>query len=127
MATTIRVQGLRELNRAFKLADKALATDLKDALEEAAVPVKRDAESLAVQRIRRIGPTWSRMRIGTKGGVVYVAPVERGTRNPRHGRRKLADHLMGKAMEPALQRNEDVVIARVNDALNDMARVWERA
>ena len=76
----VRVEGLRELNRAFRVADKALATDLKDALEEAAVPVRRDAQSLAVQRIRRIGPTWSRMRVGTTGGVVYVAPVERGTR-----------------------------------------------
>ena len=85
---------------------------------------------MATQRIRRIGPTWARMRVGTEGGVVYVAPVERGSKgrgNQRFRRPNLADLMMGRAMEPALQQNEDKVIARVNDALNDVARVWEHA
>jgi hypothetical protein len=121
---------LRELNRAFRLADKAVHQDLRDALEEAAQPVRSDAQSLATQRIRRIGPTWARMRVGTAGGVVYVAPVERGAKgrgNQRFRRPNLADLMMSRAMEPALERNEGRVIARVNEALNDVHRVWEHA
>ena len=123
----VRVDGLAELNRAFRKADKALVGDLKDALEEAAQPVRRDAQSLAVSHIRRIGPDWSRMRIGTIRGVVYVAPVERGTRNPRLARKKLAPRMLTLAMEPALARNEGLIIRRVDEALDDVAKVWERA
>ena len=92
--------------------------------------MRSDAQSLATMRIRRIGPNWARMRIGTKSQIVYVAPVERGSKgrgNQRFRRPNLANLLMDRAMEPALARNEDKVIARVNEALDDVARIWELA
>ena len=127
--TAVRVKGLDGLRRAFRAYDRALATDLDDALEEAANPVRRDAQTLAMVAIRRIGPSWARMRIGTAGGVVYVAPVERGTKgrgNQRFRRPNLANLLLDRAMEPALARNQSAVIRRVDEALDEFARLWDR-
>jgi hypothetical protein len=125
----VRVEGLDDLKRAFRAYDRALANDLDDALEEAAAPVRRDAQSLALGSITRITRPWAAMRIGTYRSVVYVAPVERGVQgrgNQRKRRRKFANLLMDRAMEPALQRNEAQVIRRVDDQLDEFARLWER-
>ena len=47
MTQPIRVEGLRELQRAFKAADKTLQKDLRSGLRAAAEPVRASAESLA--------------------------------------------------------------------------------
>lgn len=127
----IRVDGLRELERAFTAADKALRTDLRDALEEAAQPVRQSAQSLALGTIgnMRRSPQWSRMRTGVLGGTVaYVAPVERGTKgraNQRLRRRKFKQLMLSRAMEPALIRNRDTVEKRLDRMLTEVARVWD--
>ena len=77
---TIKVDGLDSLRRAFLVADKEVAADMKDALQEAAAPVRADAQTLATATIRRIGVPWSRMRVGSTRTIVYVAPVERGSK-----------------------------------------------
>jgi hypothetical protein len=87
---------------------------------------------LAASQIRNVadGDPWSRMRTGVYRAVAYVAPVERGVKgrgNQRLRRRQFADLLMTRAMEPALERNRDVVARRVDDLLDEVANVWERA
>lgn len=126
----VRVEGLDGLRRGFRAYDRALATDLDDALEEAANPVRQDAQAFASSSIRKMTRPWAAMRVGTGRGVVYVAPVERGVKgrgNQRKRRPNLADLLMGRAMEPALRRNEATVVRRVDRALDDFARLWERS
>lgn len=126
----VRVEGLDGLRRGFRAYDRALASDLDDVLEEAANPVRQDAQALALSSIRRISRPWAGMRVGTGRGVVYVAPVERGVKgrgNQRKRRPNLADLLMTRAMEPALRRNEAVVVRRVDRALDEFARLWERS
>ena len=131
MANAVRVIGVQDLMRAFNAADRHVRDDLRDALEEAAAPVRADAQSLAASRIRNVheGDPWSRMRTGVYRAVAYVAPVERGAKgrgNQRLRRRKFADLMMSRAMEPALERNRDKVAARVDDLLDEVANVWER-
>lgn len=133
--SAIRVRGLRDLQRAFALADKRLAKDLRVRLAEAAEPVRYDASQLAGKRIRNLlSPTaevdWSAMRVGVTRSVVYVAPVERGRRsraNRRIRRPNLATLLMGRAMEPALQRNLGTVETAVGRALDTVGQAWEAA
>jgi hypothetical protein len=123
---TIQVRGLRELSRAFKVADSDIRRDLRAALQSAAEPVRMDAERLAVSEITRIGIPWSRMRVGVTQSSVYVAPNERGRRTRGRRRRpNLAPLLLGRAMEPALDRNRARVIREVEDTLADLARRWE--
>jgi len=121
----IHVQGLRELQKAFKAADNAEAVELRKALREAAEPVRADAERLASQNIPRIGVPWSRMRVGVTLTSVYVAPRARSGRIAGRKRPNLAGLLLGRAMEPALEQNHEQVVHRVDEALLTVGRVWE--
>lgn len=129
----VRVRGLRDLQRAFELADKRMAKDLRVKLAEAAEPVRHDASRLAGSEIRNIlSPTaevnWAAMRVGVTRKVVYVAPVERGRRsrvNPRLRRPNLAVLLMGRAMGPALEQNVATVERAVGTVLDTVGQAWE--
>jgi len=122
---------LGELIVAFGLADKELRNDLRDALAESAAPVRSDAQSLAGSgAIRNLhgGDPWTGMRIGVLSAVAYVAPVERGAKgrgNARRRRPTFADLLLGRAMEPALERNTANVERRFEEMLDDVFRVWQ--
>jgi len=125
----IRLEGMAELQAAFRLADKGLSKDLRAAFQSAAEPVRQGAEALAVSRIRRIGVTWSRMRVGITRTSVYVAPRQRGVTSKvgaRARRPNLAPLLLDRAMEPALDANREKVMRETDDALRDLARTWSR-
>lgn len=126
----VAVKGLRELDAAFKAADKALQRELRTGLKAVAEPVRADAERLAVANITRIGLPWSRMRVGTLARGTYIAPRERGAKgrgNQRLRRPNLAGLLLGQAMEPALERNQGRVVDGVDRLLDTVALAWERA
>lgn len=124
---TLRVDGLANLNRAFALADRTLATELRTGLRQAAEPVRADAERLAVTSIRRIGIPWSRMRVGVTRHTVYVAPRQRGNRNsPQLKRRNLPGLLLDRAMLPALRINDARVVAEMEQVLGTVGQAWER-
>lgn len=123
----VRVEGLRELERAFKLTGLGMEKGVREALESASEPVRLDAQGLAVARIRNIGVPWSRMRVGVTRRTAYVAPQERGRRTrPGGGRPNLATLLRARAMEPALAQNIANVEREVGEALDDLFRLWER-
>lgn len=126
---TIKVEGLRELNRAFARADKKLKKELTGALRDAAQPVRLAAERLAVTEIRNVneGDPWATMRVGVTPQVVYVAPKHKGARG-RGGKRRpnLAGLLMERAMAPALAQNREEVVHRVDGLLGSVGRDWER-
>lgn len=128
----VRVTGLRDLQRAFARADKAVKEDLRDALMEAAQPVRMAAQHLAAAKIRNIteASPWSRMRVGVAtNAIVYVAPVERGIKSRGLGHRRrpnLAPLLMERALEPALEQNRSLVERRLEHMLDEVADVWER-
>lgn len=132
MPDAIRVVGLRDLERAFLLADRTVRSDLKDAVEEAAQPVRRDAQRLAGTEISHMGvdAPWAQMRVGSARSVAYVAPVERGVKTKgreRLRRPNLARRLLEDAMEPALEHNREAVVRRMEGLLDEVADVWEHA
>lgn len=128
MAKAIQVEGLAELQRAFTAADRALRSDLKDALEEAAAPVRSDAQTLAAGISHMTTVPWTRMRIGTiNQNVVYVAPVERGVKGRQQARRRPGfKNVLGPRMDAALEKNRPHIIRRLDAMLAEIARVWER-
>ena len=128
-ASTVRVEGLRDLQRAFKLADRAQEKDLKVTLRRVAEPVRSEAELLAASGIPRIGVPWSRMRVGVTQTSVYVAPRQRGdrARGSRRRRPNLAGLLLSRAMLPALAHNQQRVVREVDAMLGRVGSVWERA
>jgi len=125
--TSVKVRGYRELQKAFKVADKALKKELRDALKDVAEPVREDAQQLARSSISHIGNDWAQMRTGITTKVVYVAPKQKGTRDRSRKRPKLATLLAGKSLEPALERNKHQLEARVGRALDTVGNAWEHA
>lgn len=129
LGNTIRVEGLRDLQRALKVADTGLHLDFRTTLVQVATPVRVDAESLALFKIRRIGLTWWQMRVGATQAFVYVAPKKRGVkrRGPDPRRRpNLASLLRDRALDPALVKNVPRIRGEVEDVLNDVARKFNR-
>ena len=102
--STVRVQGLKELQRDLKKMRSDLGKELKAELRSVAEPVRQTAEQLAVANLPNIGPAWSRMRIGITTSVVYVAPRTR--RKLGSPRPNLAQLLMDRSMQPALDQHE---------------------
>ena len=127
---TVRVEGLRELDRAFKLYGRGLEKGLREVLETAAEPVKAQAQSLALSEISHMSLPWSRMRIGVTRRTAYIVPLERGVntrrRPARWSRPNLTGLLLDKAMLPALDANVANVEQELGDALDDLARMWAR-
>lgn len=124
--SAIRITGLRELNAAFARADRKLNRELRSQLKAVAEPVREDAERRAKSEIRRITDRWARMRTGATRTVVYVAPAQRGTRDPARKRPNLAGLLLGRAMEPALQAHETEIQRGLELFLDEIATDWER-
>jgi hypothetical protein len=124
----IRVKGLRDLQRAFALADKELKQDMNAQLKRAAEPVRADAQTLARPTMKRaVNVDWAQMRVGVTTTLVYVAPARRSTRRVPRKRPNLAPRLMDKAMTPALHQNADRVRDDVGGLLDRIGRDWARA
>lgn len=125
----VAVKGLRDLERAFKLAGPAANKELREALTQVGEPIARDAEQLARSGIRRIGGEWSEMRTGVTLKAVYVAPKKRSRAsrvNPRLRRPNLFDLIMGRSLEPALAQNFVNIEKNVDLALQTVGQEWER-
>ena len=131
MANAVRIEGLRELERAFKLYGRGLEKGLREALEASGEVVRPDAESLTRSALKPpVNVDWSLMRVGVSRRTAYVAPVQRGNRSARPSRRargaKFKALVMGQALEPALDRNVRKVEREFSDALDDLGRMWSR-
>ena len=122
--STVHVNGLKEMQRAFTRADKDLKKDLRSTLRKVAEPVRSDAAQLAVGEIANIGPEWSQMRTGVTNTGAYIAPRRRrraGSRRPN-----LASLLMDRAMQPALDANANDVENAIGEMLDDICTRWGR-
>lgn len=128
---TLRVDGLADLQRAFKVADRRLHLELRKSLREVARPVELGAEVRAISSFSRIGDRWWNMRTGISRHSVYVAPRERSRftrQNPgRFARPKFAARLYQQAMLPSLRMNEARVMREMERLLAKVGRAWERA
>jgi len=125
------VKGLRDVNAAFAKTDRDIRLGWRAGMRQVAEPVRRDAETLALSGIRRMpsSPRWARMRTGVTRNMVYVAPRQRGVRwnkkNPGYRfnlrRPNLANLLMERAMQPALEAHEHDITARFEQLLDHAA------
>jgi hypothetical protein len=121
----VLVKGQRELFRAFAKADREARLFVRHEFRNVAKPVAADVEQLAVNRIRNMpkSPKWARQRIGVSQKLVYVAPRQKGTHGRGRARRpNLADLLISRAMQPALERNRAGIrrnVERAFDRISD--------
>jgi len=107
---------LPELRRALAQYDVDLKRELDKELKSAAEPVRLAAQGLADAGISRIGHRWDRMRIGVTSKSVYVAPASR--RRGGSPRPNLGNLLLERALMPALDGNEDRIVASLEAMLD---------
>lgn len=111
MAETVRVKGLRELDRALRKMDKELSRELRSTLKEAAEIVAVDARS----RFERISPSSAasmRARAKAKGATVEQAKGRTTGKRPDYGALQ-----MRTALLPALEAKQEQVIEKVDDLI----------
>lgn len=116
------VVGAEELRIAFSAAGTSLNSELRRRIASYAEPVRTDAEAFALARIPTVGVPWSRMRKGTAPALVYVAPVQRGTRIRSRRRPRFGTLLMERAMVPALERNRQSITEKIDGLVARMER-----
>lgn len=132
-ARGIRVRGLTELVKTFKVMPIHLAEQFVDELEEAVNPVKLAAQAKAPTSMSGMGrPTpsnraWSMMRVGVAKRIpahVWVAPALRsGARKQSQVQKdRFADRMQRLALDPALRENEDKVLEKIDDLLDRIGR-----
>ena len=112
MATaTVRVKGLREVQRALRQVDKSLGNDLKDELKKAGEPVARSASS----KLSRWRGASTNVKVHALGKGVFVRQQARKVTGLRGDFGGLQ---MREAFIPALMENQDRIGRDVEDALD---------
>ena len=124
--STLRVEGLSQLQRHFSIIDKEIAGDLRDGLKRAGEPVRRDAETLTVQKIGVGRVPWHQMRLGVTRAGVYIAPRQRGRSGSQNRKRRSYRTTVLPRMLAALQVNEARVKQEAERAINQSIDKWGR-
>lgn len=114
-AGTVRVRGLRELQRDFRRISKDLAKEVREGLKAAAEPVRQEAAELfnPVDAHSAAG-----YRVSVRQKVVTVQQSRRRTtgQHPEYGSLQ-----MRRALIPARSRREDEVVEAVDKVLAKLA------
>lgn len=120
MAAGIEIEGLAELNRAFKKVDKTIYTGLGKAIKLAAEPMRQDAQARAVSGITNITPRWAAMRIGATVKGAYMVPKAKPGGGGGSPRPNLAPMLYERAMAPSFEAHEHQIVGDI-EVLLDLA------
>ena len=123
--STLRVEGLAQLQRHFAVIDKEIAGELRDGLRKAAEPVESHAERLTLAKIGLGRVPWYTMRIGVTRYGVYIVPRQRGSRNPNRRRRSYRTTVLPR-MLAAVRANEGRVRREAEVAINRSIDRWGR-
>ena len=127
--TAIQVQGLNDLVRAFRVANKEVARDVRTAIEQAGEPIRQEAQELVrteLSGMSRSRIPWWTIRTGVERNTIgYIVPATRGGRGERRKRRNLAG-LIAEREQRALDNHAGRVQAEFEDALDEVARAWAR-
>jgi len=117
------VKGVEDVNKAFTKISTKVDPAIGKELREIAKPVQQTAQSLAVANISQVGGSgrsWSRMRIGRKKVMVYVAERQHGSGgSPRPNFFPL---IMREALEPALDTHRSAVRMAISNVLDKLIR-----
>lgn len=129
----VKLEGLKELVRAFNKYDRDLVDDLGNELAEAAGPVRSTTESYitaggggfsAMRGVVGRGAYVADMRVGFSKGraTAYVAPLWRSNKGTPQGR--VLSAAIRRRMEQAVEDHGSDVEARVGHFLDTLADDW---
>ena len=119
--TTLRVKGVRELVRAADAAGKETKKLVRDRLRQIAEPVLADARSKLARYDER-----SASRLGISVRRTGSVSVEQRLRATTGARPDFGALQMREALVPALDENTDRIERDFEQAVDDIADVFER-
>lgn len=120
-ASTVRVTGLKELNRAINKADRDTQKLLKAPFKRVGEIVRADAESKFSAYDSRSAGGY-RVKVQVKG-----VKVEQSLRKVTGKRGDYGALQMRRAMQPALDDKQPEVIVEMNKALDEIADIIRKA
>jgi hypothetical protein len=115
-SATVRIRGLRELNRSLNKINKEAARTVRNAIKEAAEPVAAAARS-KLSRFQGASVGTIAPRASVKGAFVTQRARKVTGLRPDFGRLQMTEVLV-----PALEEHRDEVLDRVEDALDRLGR-----
>lgn len=120
-ARTVRVKGLRDLQRDFRRLSKDLSKEVRDGLREAADPVRQEATRRFTADITDAfssveSAVGYRVVVRQRGVAVEQSKRRTTGLRPDFGRLQ-----MRKALEPALDSKQDQVVKGVEKVLDKLA------
>jgi len=116
MATsTVRVQGLRELQRDFRKLSKDLSKEVREELKKAAEPVRKEAADL-FSGISADSASGYRVAVRARGVSVEQRRRRTTGLRPDYGRLQ-----MRRALLPALDAKQDEVVKGLDHMLGRLA------
>lgn len=129
----VAVQGLDELVRAFRVASKAVASDVQEAIKQSGEPIRQDAENRVRSNLSRMSrgkavPRWYAIRLGIeKQTIGYIVPATKATFAPRrrYARPKVAARIAAEE-NAARDAQSHRIQEEFDDALKEVARAWAR-
>jgi hypothetical protein len=111
---TVRVQGVREVQKAFRGVDRSLAAEFGQDLQKAAEPVAQAARA----KEKWQGASINTIRTRRRGVNIYV---EQSARKVTGLRGDYGALQMRQALEPALDENSGKVFSEVASVLDKYA------
>lgn len=113
----VKIEGLRELERALRASDKDAAKGLRKELREAAKVVAMDARGKLAPYS---GYSAMGLRPRVRAGLVAVAEQSRKRTTGQHP--EFGSLIMRRALVPALWENRDEVNRRMESMLDNVGR-----
>lgn len=121
MSIVVKFEGLAQLQRSLRDIEPRLLTEFRKELRSAAVPVARQAHTLAQQNIPTVTEPWSEFRVGATANLVYVAPRQRGVKGGGTRKRPKFGSLLNKrALEPSVPLAERELECHAETALHNV-------
>src|SRR5262245_12706581 len=128
VAGPVVVEGMGDLLRALKYAERDTRLGVRAELRQVAEPVRADEEATAAVFLRNMprSPQWARMRIGVTQKEIYVVPRQKGARGrgprqrPSWGRRfdPRVKAPVTARHEPRFEREMEQAMNRIADRFN---------
>lgn len=124
MADAVRVEGLRDLQRDLKVMQPQARREITKALKEGAGLVQRAAGPLTARRTGKLAGSWrasaTQMSASVRNRELYAGVQEfGGVIRPKGAPVTIKAKPAGTR---ALEANEDRIVERVGDAIEDVAR-----
>lgn len=114
-AGSVKVKGLRELQRDFRAISKEASKEVRESLREAAEPVRQEAQSLFSGVDARSAAGY-KVRVRQRGVAVEQSRRRTTGQHPEYGALQ-----MRRALLPALESRENDVVEGIEKALDRLA------